>query len=314
MVNLNNKTQKLDLVPPDLNNLKMDIKKKFNLTKNELQNLIFYANPIVINGTSIKVELKSTKDYNTFVLDQQRCADEIVINCEYKQEENEIDSLKKKIEELEKINKGLTKNYYKLKDKNSQNEKIIARLEKKNFQYKNELYKFITFINKNNINYNIFSSFNSKSILESFYNNNNNNFNNINNINNINNNFNNLVYDCEFIENNYILSVYEDEVKSKNIFEFCFKIKNTGKENWPTDTLLKCIPDESDIFFYPLKITDGPWNFTDENKEVIYIFPVKILFKNYNKFKKENKLSCFLLSDRKGKIGNKIGRMEIVVK
>jgi len=303
IINFDGKRETLDLVPPDLNNLKLDIQKKFNLTINELNNLAFYAKPIVYNGTSINVELKSTKDYNIYVLDQQRYADEIIINCENNIDKNEINNLKKKIEEL-------TKKVNKLNDKNSENEKIINNLEKKNLKYKNALYKFMTFIHNNNINYNLFTSLNRNSFLDSFninnYNNNNNNY--------INNYFNNLNYDCEFIENNYILSVDEEEVKNKIIFDFYFKIKNTGKENWPTDTLLKCIPDESDIYFFPLKITDGAWNFTDENKEVIYIFPVKILFKNYTKYKKENKLSCFLLSDRKGKIGNKIGRMEIIIK
>ena len=87
--------------------------------------------------------------------------------------------------------------------------------------------------------------------------------------------------------------------------------KNIGAK-WPTDTLLKCIPDDSNIYFFHLKITDGVWSYNDESYEV-FVFPVKILFKNYNKFSKINKLSCHLLSDRYGKIGNKIGKMEIII-
>ena len=65
-----NKVEKiLKLVSPDLYNLKLDIKKLFNLTDEHMKNIILFAKPVSIKGTSIEIKLESDKDYNVFVLD-----------------------------------------------------------------------------------------------------------------------------------------------------------------------------------------------------------------------------------------------------
>ena len=350
-----NKVEKiLKLVSPDLYNLKLDIKKLFNLTDEHMENIILFAKPVNIKGTSIEIKLESDKDYNVFVLDQQNFADYIIIRCELKgyiesdkeiieklkskilylenenqnikdlnknlkinennhlsnlkEKENYINSLNKKLEEKENNIKSLKKkleekenNIKSLKKKLEDKEQINSSLKKKNFSYKNLLKNFLklAYLNNFKINFHIDSSI-YQSISSSVFN--------INNI--YYNNNNKLNY--EFIENDSSLEIKKEEIKNKKIFDFYFKIKNQGAE-FPVDTLLKCIPNDSYIYFFHLKITDGVWSYKDENLGIIYVFPVKILFKNYNKFNNVNELSCYLLSDRYGKIGNKIGKMKIIV-
>ena len=322
---LKNEEKILNFVPPDLYNLKLDIQKLFNLTDQQIQNLEIYAKPIILKGTTIEIKLESSNDYNVFVLDQQKFADLIVIRCKLnekiKNEENKdkiINNLKKRINNLENENKYLIKknndliNKYNiclsnlkeienennlLKENSEDKDKIISKLNKSIFQQKTQSCHLLYLFNKNHLKLN----FKITTSLKEFY-----------NQYLIDNNL-NLDYNYEFIENNSSINTKKEEIiKDKKIFDFYFKIKNIGA-NWPTDTLLKCIPDDSTIYFFHLKITDGVWSYSDENYP-IYVFPVKILFKNYNKFNKINKLSCYLLSDRYGKIGNKIGKMEIIIK
>ena len=349
-----NKVEKiLKLVSPDLYNLKLDIKKLFNLTDEQMKNINLFAKPVAIKGTSIEVKLENEKDYNVFVLDQQNFADYIIIRCELKgnkgsdkeiieklkskilylenenqnikdlnknlkinennhlsnlkEKENYINSLNKKLEEKENNIKSLKKkleekenNIKSLKKKLEDKEQINSSLKKKNFSYKNLLKNFLklAYLNNLHINFHVNSSL-YQSINSSFsqppiiFGNKN-------------------KYDYEFIENDSSLEIKKEEIKNKKIFDFYFKIKNQGAE-FPVDTLLKCIPNDNYIYFFHLKITDGVWSYKDENLGIIYVFPVKILFKNYNKFNNVNELSCYLLSDRYGKIGNKIGKMKIIV-
>ena len=322
-----NKVEKiLNLVSPDLYNLKLDIKRLFNLTDEQMKNINLFAKPVAIKGTSIEVKLENEKDYNVFVLDQQNFADYIIIRCELKgnkeSDKEIIEKLKSRIIDLENENQNLKKlnnnlnfnqsnylsklkekeNYIKsLKKKIDDDEQIISSLKKKNFSYKNQLKNFLKLAYLNNLHINfhvnpslyqsINSSFSQPPII----------FGNKNK------------YDYEFIENDSSLEIKKEEiVKNKKIFDFYFKIKNNGSD-FPVDTLLKCIPNDSYIYFFHLKITDGVWSYKDENLGIIYVFPVKILFKNYNKFNNVNELSCYLVSDRYGKIRNKIGKMKIIV-
>ena len=305
-VKLKNEEKILNLVPPDLYNLKLDIQKLFNLTDQQMKNITFFAKPVSLKGTSVEVKLERLNDYNDFVLDQQKFADFIVIRCELNESEEDkdkiINDLKSKISLLEKENKNLENEKNSFKKTLKEKDQIIAKLEQSKNSYRNQLKNLLNlaYLNNLKINFHISSSL----------------FQSVNSINLINNNIdnNNLNnYNYEFIDNNSSLEVKkEDIIQKKKIFDFYFKIKNIGA-NWPIDTLLKCVPDDSNIYFFHLKIKDDVWNYKDEKLGVIYVFPVKILFKNYNKFNKINKLSCYLISDRYGRIGNKIGKMEIKI-
>ena len=102
---------------------------------------------------------------------------------------------------------------------------------------------------------------------------------------------------------NGVISFDKNDIESnKNNITYTFKIINNGKENWPEDVFLKCLNNNSDIYFLSTKqkeiIIDG------DNQW--YEFKVYIKFKNYNKIeKKMHKLKGYLESDKIGRIGNK---------
>lgn len=226
-----------------------------------------------------------------------------------------INELKRKISQLENKNQNILrfnnnlsnenknllfnikekeKEIIKLKNISNEKDLIIENLEKKNFGYKKHLMKLLQIINQNNIkiNMNISPSINNVNILN-----------------------NSLKYDCEFLldQNNNTLKISKEEILCRRIIDFSFKIINTGIENWPLDTILKCNPDESNIYFFYLKYnSDEVWE-NKENDKIIKVFPVRILFKNYKKINEKNILNCFLVSDREGKIGNKFGSMKLIV-
>jgi len=306
---LKNEEKILNLVSPDLYNLKLDIQRLFNLTPQQLKNITLYAKPVAIKGTSIEVKLEKSNDYNIFVLDQQKVADYIIIRCELKEDKDNKDNNfyldeKKNLIEKNKPSKNNNKENenYLLKKKLEEKDQIIKKLEQTKNSYRNQLKNLLNlaYINNLKINFHVDSS-----LYQSI------NYINLNNNFIINNNSNKIDY--EFIDNNSTLEVKKKEIiENKKIFDFYFKIKNKGAD-WPIDTLLKCIPDDSYIYFFHLKMNEGVWSYRDEYKEIIYVFPVKILFKNYSKFSKINKLSCYLVSDRYGKIGNKIGKMNLII-
>ena len=315
-VKLKNEEKILNFVPPDLYNLKLDIQKLFNLTEQQMKNITFFAKIVSFKGTSVEVKLEKLNDYNDFVLAQQKFALFIEIKCELNESEEDkdkiINDLKSRISYLEEENKNLieknnTLNNNKENEKNSfkkileEKEQIITKLEQSKNSYRNQLKNLLdlAYLNNLKINFPINSSLFQSG--EPFG---------LNGDGIINNNLKN--YNYEFIDNNSFLEVKKEDINKKKIFDYYFRIKNIGAD-WPIDTLLKCVPDESNIYFFHFKIKDGIWSYKDENLGVIYVFPVKILFKNYNKFNKINKLSCFLISDRYGRIGNKIGKMEIKI-
>jgi len=226
-----------------------------------------------------------------------------------------INELKRKISQLENKNQNILrfnnnlsnenknllfnikekeKEIIKLKNISNEKDLIIENLEKKNFKYKKHLMKLLQIINQNNIkiNMNISPSINNTNILN-----------------------NSLKYDCEFLLdiNNNILRISKEEIQYGKIINFSFNIISTGTENWPIDTILKCNPDESNIFFFHVKYNSDEILEYKEKDKIIKVFPVRILFKNYNKINEKNILNCFLFSDREGKIGNKFGSMKLIV-
>ena len=215
-----------------------------------------------------------------------------------------LNDLKKKINHKEKINKNLLLNNNQLSNENKnllfilkekeieikEKNSVIENLEKKIFNYKKQLINLIKIINQNkiNININISPSINNHLLKK---------------------------YDCEFLKdkNNNTLKISKKEILNKKIIDFSFNIINNGMEEWPFDTLLKCNPDESNIYFFYAKYKSEEIWYYKENNQIIYVFPVRILFKNYNKIKENNILNCFLVSDREGKIGNKFGTMKLII-
>jgi hypothetical protein len=119
-------------------------------------------------------------------------------------------------------------------------------------------------------------------------------------------------FSCVYYENDITINVKLDEIINKTkIIKYNFKIQNNGKKPWPDDTFLKCINDDSDIFFYYSKMNTNKVIWKDN---VVYNeFEVIINFKN--PIPKKGKYFCHaqLMSDTRGKMGNSIGTLFVNV-
>ena len=280
----NNEPKLLNYFPKNLENLYKEIKNCFKFSKNNKKiNLIsksFFLNNKNENFDEKKIN--SEEDY-IYLTDLTK-ADLIFIIID---NEDSINNLKDKIEELKIDKENLRKLYEKLEFENKnflfnikEKEKEIEKLKKQN--------KVLN-IDKSNILYQL--------------NKNNNNI--IDNINKINNEL-ILNYNCEFLKND-VLNFSISEIQDKKIKEYSIKIIDSGIRKFPNDTILKCVPEDNNSFFYHVKYNnDDVWIYKEDNKRIV-VFPIKILFKNYKKCKigDINNLNYFLISDREGKIGNK---------
>jgi hypothetical protein len=343
-VTLNNKTISID-VPPNLYDFKNEIINKFEgLTENLMKN----AKIILNYSNECHIEINKEKDYQDFVIEDNYEEKNISITIpkdNVKQKNNKDQS--KELEEINKLKNIYDNNQQKIKNI----KKLIDQLQTQINFYENELSnniiinnnnnynnnKNINFNNNNNINRN-YNNYNNNNINLNFNNNNNNinrNFNNNNN--NINRNFDNFSNDfnipnipqnyynnfvpvkecdkdfsCVYYENNVTINVSLDEIiNKKKIIKYNFKIQNNGKKPWPDDSFLKCINDDSDIFFYYSKMNTNKVIWSDN---VVYNeFEVIINFKN--PIPRKGKYFCHaqLMSDTKGKMGNSIGTLFVNV-
>ena len=116
-------------------------------------------------------------------------------------------------------------------------------------------------------------------------------------------------YSAVFLNNNEKISTIIDKIiKSPELIEFTFYIKNNGNLEWPNDTILKCKNDNTNIFFY-----HKTWEkkITYFNGEECYGFKIVLNFKTKNiKNIYLGTYSCryFLTSDSKGRVGNNYGQ------
>ena len=169
--------------------------------------------------------------------------------------------------------------------------------------------------------------------IKNSYNNNNNNIYNLNNqMNNL--NINSIVEDSTYIKNyyqqyypeeieideDYSCLFYEDNKtlkikladlrKNDNRIKYIFKIQNNGEKPWPEDTFLKCVKEDSDIFFFHCK--PGGINNIYYN-EVYNEFEIIINFKNSYPNIGDYQCHAILMSDRKGQMGKNVGTLNIKI-
>jgi hypothetical protein len=305
-VTLNNKTISID-VPHNLFDFKNEIINKFEgLTENLMKN----AKIILNYSNECHIEINKEKDYQDFVIED---------NYEEKNISITIPNYPKQINESEEIEK-LKEKYNNNQQKIEKIKQLIEQLETQLNFYENELSSNNININNNNNNKNINLN-NNKINLNNNKNRNIDNFSNDFNFPNIPQNYqNNFVqikeinedFSCVYYENNITIDVKLDEIINKTkIIKYNFKIQNNGKKPWPDDTFLKCINDDSDIFFYYSKMNTNKVIWKDN---VVYNeFEVIINFKN--PIPKKGKYFCHaqLMSDTRGKMGNSIGTLFVNV-
>ena len=118
-------------------------------------------------------------------------------------------------------------------------------------------------------------------------------------------------YSCVFFEDNEILNIkLEDLKKNDNRIKYIFKIQNNGEKPWPEDTFLKCVKEDSDIFFFHCK--PGGINNIYYN-EVYNEFEIIINFKNSYPNIGDYQCHAILMSDSKGQMGKNVGTLNIKI-
>ena len=301
-VTLNNAKILID-VPHNLFDFKKEIINKFEgLTESLMKNakIMLY---LIKNTEKIPIEINRENDYQEFVIENSNLEKNISITIPNPEE----------IEKLKKIYNNNQQKIEKIKQ-------LIEQLETQLNFYENELSSNNININNNNNNKNINLN-NNKINLNNNKNRNIDNFSNDFNFPNIPQNYqNNFVqikeinedFSCVYYENDITINVKLDEIINKTkIIKYNFKIQNNGKKPWPDDTFLKCINDDSDIFFYYSKMNTNKVIWKDN---VVYNeFEVIINFKN--PIPKKGKYFCHaqLMSDTRGKMGNSIGTLFVNV-
>ena len=324
---------------------------KYPLDYNSLINQIYRKtginNPILLftfkknNGESIIKEIENEEDYQKYKNLYEKKSDSIEIkikniNNESNNEaskdfegrdqlidlekiiENQSKKIKKfendliKIQELQTEVQFLTKQIFKInqrlsskkeneiKVKNSSAEKLKKKFTKKNEEKTPEKNNETTLYkedNNNDLN------------------------NNISNINNYNiDNFDSNNYQkekknylsCKFFKNKDII-ISKSLIKENFTIHHKIKVFNDGLDNlcWPEDTFIRCINDDSEIYFY--HSNDKEIQIKNQNT-IFFLYKVIILFKNYYNIQEgKYTLNYQLISDFFGNIGNETGYLTVIV-
>ena len=117
-------------------------------------------------------------------------------------------------------------------------------------------------------------------------------------------------YSCRFYENNKTLEIKLADLKrNDNRIEYIFKIQNNGQKPWPEDAFLKCVNDDSDIFFYHCSIGQV------KNIDNIVYNEVDSIINFKNKYPNIGNYQChaILMSDSKGQMGKTVGTLNIKI-
>jgi hypothetical protein len=145
--------------------------------------------------------------------------------------------------------------------------------------------------------------------------------NNISNINNYNiDNFDSNIYQkekknylsCKFFKNKEII-IRKSLIKENFTIHHKIKVFNDGMDNlcWPEDTFIRCINDDSEIYFY--HSNDKEIQIKNQNT-IFFLYKVIILFKNYYNIQEgKYTLNYQLISDFFGNIGNETGYLTVIV-
>ena len=274
--------------PNNFNDLIEDISNQFKIDQNELITLQFIFN--ITNGEKMIIEINDEEKYQYFKNLYENNCESIEVNIrnynfktnsEYRNEINEeINQIRSTLYKQEKNINDLKNNV-----ENNQNLDKIVNLNKKM-----EAYNILLVSQEKE----------KKKKSDLFFS-------------SINETIDNNILSCEYIENEKLIRTKSTILKNY-VIEHNILIKNTSKNNneWPIDTFLRCVNDDSDIYFY--HINDRIKKTQKEGVENIYIFQILVLFKNYKNIKEgEYDLKYQLINDFYGVIGDDYGNLIIKV-
>ena len=274
--------------PNNFNDLIEDISNQFKIDQNELITLQFIFN--ITNGEKMIIEINDEEKYQYFKNLYENNCESIEVNIrnynfktnsEYRNEINEeINQIRSTLYKQEKNINDLKNNV-----ENNQNLDKIVNLNKKMEAYNTLL---------------VSQEKEKKKKSDLFFS-------------SINETIDNNILSCEYIENEKLIRTKSTILKNY-VIEHNILIKNTSKNNneWPIDTFLRCVNDDSDIYFY--HINDRIKKTQKEGVENIYIFQILVLFKNHKNIKEgEYELKYQLINDFYGVIGDDYGNLIIKV-
>ena len=274
--------------PNNFNDLIEDISNQFKIDQNELITLQFIFN--ITNGEKMIIEINDEEKYQYFKNLYENNCESIEVNIrnynfktnsEYRNEINEeINQIRSTLYKQEKNINDLKNNV-----ENNQNLDKIVNLNKKM-----EAYNILLVSQEKE----------KKKKSDLFFS-------------SINETIDNNILSCEYIENEKLIRTKSTILKNY-VIEHNILIKNTSKNNneWTIDTFLRCVNDDSDIYFY--HINDRIKKTQKEGVENIYIFQILVLFKNYKNIKEgEYDLKYQLINDFYGVIGDDYGNLIIKV-
>ena len=203
-------------------------------------------------------------------------------NMSDEKKKEKINALKKEISELKKIyeNEKLKNERFKRKYKNhiGQNQKNnIPKYEKENnYNQKNKKIPYEVLAKKN---------YKKESLIKSIF------------------------IDEMKNENKIVKKIYE--IDERKPIRYTFKVlKMDSNEYWPPDILLYCIPEDTEIYFPHVKLTDKNVKQMKIKDKICYEITVNIKFKNYKHIHcQEYSLNAKLISDSFKNISKNVGKV-----
>ena len=262
--------------------------KKNNYNNNNINNNYFYNN----NNDEKKRNNNNNNNNNNYHINKEDLKNKKVNmrqkedNISDEKKKEKINALKKEILELNKIyeNEKLKNENFKRKYKNNigQNQKNnIPKYEKENnYNQKNKKIPYEILAKKN---------FNKESLIKSVF------------------------IDEMKNENKIVKKIYE--IDERKPIQYTFKVlKIDSNEYWPPDTLLYCIPEDTEIYFPHVKLTDKNVKKMKIKDKICYEITVNIKFKNYKHIHcKEYILNAKLISDSFKNISKNVGKVILKV-
>ncbi len=240
------------------------------------------------DNSNLTFEVKTEDEYYT-ALEIGYSYDKIISKIKLP----ELDDLDSIINRLKQRKKELIKDYLAIKKKNLDLKKELSLNNKENGKVNEESLENNNEEKKNN------NHLKEKNIINS-----------------INDLF--IKFNCHFLDNdnieNHIIKIKLNKISQNNPIKYHFRVRNNGNNKWPNDTILKCMNDDTEIFFFYSSINDYDSKFINDNDGGYQMFTIIVIFKNYCNIQVGYyNLRAYLISDKFGRIGDEFGNLIVQV-
>ena len=119
---------------------------------------------------------------------------------------------------------------------------------------------------------------------------------------------------CSFVDNKNKKKIQHYKIEKNEPIKMEIFFFNDGRTEWPKDSILKCINNDTDIYFLSQKLSNKLIQQSKKKDKLCFSDFIQIYFKNYHRIEPgKYTLEICLYSDLKGKIGNKNGIVELTV-